>query len=192
LVPTFNRHVPPAVHDFERLAFLFTLCSVLTSGDGQWSSPPCALKSNIGAGQIHRQRREIRDQQQAGISTVSGEELLARMLTKVDDLCAGRDRLVGEGRRKYPGTNKAIKGPIERRFRWAGLNARDGAREAARRKNGASAHQWRYIGYDDCRSAKGSRLRKSEATVTLQRRVIGASSQGLEPTIWWTIFPDSE
>src|SRR6267378_931082 len=28
LVPTFNRHVPLAVHDFERLAFLFTLCSV--------------------------------------------------------------------------------------------------------------------------------------------------------------------
>ena len=67
--------------------------------------------------QIHRQRREIRDLQRAGISTVSAEELLARMLTKVDDLCAARDRLVGEGRRKYPGTNKAINGPIERRFR---------------------------------------------------------------------------
>jgi hypothetical protein len=67
--------------------------------------------------QIHRQRREIRDLQQAGISTISAEELLARMLTKVDNLCAERDRLVGEGRRKYPGTNKAINGPIERRFR---------------------------------------------------------------------------
>ena len=67
--------------------------------------------------QIHRQRGEIRDLQRAGISTVSAEELLARMLTKVDDLCAERDRLVGEGRRKYPGTNKAINGPIERRFR---------------------------------------------------------------------------
>jgi hypothetical protein len=39
------------------------------------------------------------------------------MLNKVDDLCAERDRLVGEGRQKYPGTNKAINGPIERRFR---------------------------------------------------------------------------
>jgi len=67
--------------------------------------------------QIHRQRREIRDLQRAGISTVSAEELLARMLNKVDDLCAERDRLVGEGRRKYPGTDKAIHGPIERRFR---------------------------------------------------------------------------
>jgi hypothetical protein len=84
---------------------------------GLWRcSPPCALKSNI-CRNIHRQRREIRDLQQAGISTVSAEELLARILTKVDDLCAERDRLVGEGRRKYPGTNKAINGPIERRFR---------------------------------------------------------------------------
>jgi hypothetical protein len=67
--------------------------------------------------QIHRQRREIRDLQRAGIPTVSAEELLARMLIKMDELCAERDRLVGEGRRKYPGTNKAINGPIERRFR---------------------------------------------------------------------------
>jgi hypothetical protein len=67
--------------------------------------------------QIHRQRREIRDLQLAGIPTVSAEELLARMLSKVDHLCAERDRLVGEGRRKCPGTNKAINGPIERRFR---------------------------------------------------------------------------
>ena len=48
---------------------------------------------------------------------VSAEELLARMQTKVDELVVERDRLVGEQRRKYPGTNKAINGPIERRFR---------------------------------------------------------------------------
>ena len=47
--------------------------------------------------QIHRQRREIRDLQRAGIPTVSAEELLARMLTKVDDLCTERDRLVAFG-----------------------------------------------------------------------------------------------
>src|SRR5712675_1508641 len=35
LVPTFNRHVSLAVHDFERLALLFTLCSV--SGLWKWS-----------------------------------------------------------------------------------------------------------------------------------------------------------
>jgi hypothetical protein len=67
--------------------------------------------------QIERQRREIRDLQRAGVSTVSAEELLARMLAKVDELCAERDRRVGEERRKYPGTSKVINGPTERRFR---------------------------------------------------------------------------
>ena len=64
-----------------------------------------------------RQRGDIRSLQRAGISTTSAEELLARMLAKVDELCAERDRLVGEQRRKYPGTNKVINGTIERRFR---------------------------------------------------------------------------
>jgi hypothetical protein len=67
--------------------------------------------------QILRQRKEIRDLQRAGISTKSAEELLTRMLAKVDGLCSERDRLIGEQRRKYPGTNKVINGPIERRFR---------------------------------------------------------------------------
>jgi hypothetical protein len=67
--------------------------------------------------QIHRQRGEIRQLQQVGIPIKSAEELLARMLSKVDDLCAERDRQVGDQRRKYPGTNKVINGPIERRFR---------------------------------------------------------------------------
>jgi hypothetical protein len=67
--------------------------------------------------QIHRQRKEIRDLQRAGIPTGSAEQLLARMLSKVDELCVERDRQVGEARRKYPGTNKVINGAIERRFR---------------------------------------------------------------------------
>jgi hypothetical protein len=67
--------------------------------------------------QIQRQRKDIRSLQRGGISTKSAEELLARILSKVDELCAERDRQVGEHRRKYPGTNKAIHGPIERRFR---------------------------------------------------------------------------
>jgi hypothetical protein len=66
---------------------------------------------------VGRQRREIQALQKAGISTVSAEELLARMLAKVDELCAERDHLVGEQRRKYPGTNKVINGPAERRYR---------------------------------------------------------------------------
>jgi hypothetical protein len=54
---------------------------------------------------------EIRDLQRAGIPTKSAEELLARMQTKVDELCAERDRLVGESRRKYKGKDKYILGP---------------------------------------------------------------------------------
>jgi hypothetical protein len=67
--------------------------------------------------QILRQRREIKDLQRAGIPTKSAEELLERMQTKVDGLCADRDRLVFEKRVKYPGTDKVINGPIERRIR---------------------------------------------------------------------------
>jgi hypothetical protein len=67
--------------------------------------------------QILRQRKEIQDLQRAGISTSSAAELLGRMQRKVDRLCIERDRLIGEQRRKYPGTNKVINGPIERRFR---------------------------------------------------------------------------
>jgi len=67
--------------------------------------------------QILRQRKEIRDLQRAGIPTLAAEELLGRMQGKVDGLCVERDRLIGEQRRKYPGTNKVINGPIERRFR---------------------------------------------------------------------------
>ena len=61
--------------------------------------------------QILRQRREIRDLQRAGIPTKSAEDLLARMQTKVDELCVERDRLVGESRRKYAGRDKFILGP---------------------------------------------------------------------------------
>ena len=61
--------------------------------------------------QIAPQRKEILNLQRAGISTKSAEELLARMLSKVDELCAERDRLVGESRRKYEGKDKFILGP---------------------------------------------------------------------------------
>ena len=61
--------------------------------------------------QIARQRKEILNLQRAGISTKPAEELLARMLAKVDELCAERDRLVGESRRKYDGKDKFLLGP---------------------------------------------------------------------------------
>jgi hypothetical protein len=43
--------------------------------------------------QVHRQRGEIRQLQRSGISTAAAEALLERMLDKIDDLCAERDKL---------------------------------------------------------------------------------------------------
>jgi hypothetical protein len=66
--------------------------------------------------QILRQRKEIQTLQREGISSMSAEALLQRMQDKVDGLCQERDRLVGEGRRKYAGTDKVINGtPSTRR-----------------------------------------------------------------------------
>ena len=42
---------------------------------------------------VNRQRREIMQLQRAGLPTTSAEALLDRMLNKIDDLCAERDRL---------------------------------------------------------------------------------------------------
>jgi hypothetical protein len=52
--------------------------------------------------QVQRQRGEIRQLQRAGIPTGSAEALLDRMLNKIDDLCAERDRL----NKVQPGHNK--------------------------------------------------------------------------------------
>jgi hypothetical protein len=66
--------------------------------------------------QIARQRKDILRLQRAGIDIGAAEALLARMLEKVDGLVAERDTLVGEQRRKYPGTDKVINGtPASRR-----------------------------------------------------------------------------
>ncbi|QDM27557.1 hypothetical protein FNL56_16590 [Tardiphaga sp. vice304] len=66
--------------------------------------------------QITRQRKDMLRLQRAGIDIGAAETLLARMQEKVDGLVAERDTLVGEQRRKYPGTNKAINGtPASRR-----------------------------------------------------------------------------
>lgn len=43
--------------------------------------------------QLGRQRKEILQLQRAGISTISADALLERMLEKIDELCAERDRL---------------------------------------------------------------------------------------------------
>ena len=43
--------------------------------------------------QVQRLRGEIRELQHSGIASTSAEALLDRMLKKIDDLCAERDRL---------------------------------------------------------------------------------------------------
>ena len=52
--------------------------------------------------QVLRLRGEIRQLQYSGISSASAEALLDRMLDKIDDLCAERDRL----KQEQPGLNK--------------------------------------------------------------------------------------
>jgi hypothetical protein len=58
-----------------------------------------------------RNTKTVSTIQRAGISTLPAEALLARMQATVDNLCAERDKLGGEQRVKYPGTDKVIKGP---------------------------------------------------------------------------------
>jgi hypothetical protein len=52
--------------------------------------------------QVGRQRKEILQLQRAGISTASAELLLDRMHTKIDGLCAERDRL----KKQMPGPTR--------------------------------------------------------------------------------------
>ena len=53
--------------------------------------------------------------------TLDIDEMTALLATQPEDrdhggLVAERDRLLGEQRRTYPGTNKFVREPIERRF----------------------------------------------------------------------------
>lgn len=63
---------------------------------------------------ILAQRKEILALHKAGKPTAEAEALLTRMLDKVDELGRQRDRLRGDELRKYPGTNKAIRGTQRR------------------------------------------------------------------------------
>ena len=68
--------------------------------------------------QISRQRKEMLQLQRAGVGTASAETLLARMLAKVDDLCAERDRQVRAAKEGPTyASGKPIKGtPANRRM----------------------------------------------------------------------------
>jgi hypothetical protein len=59
--------------------------------------------------QVGRQRKEILQLQRAGLSTASAEALLERMLNKIDELCAERDRL--KASLPHPSKSKVIGGP---------------------------------------------------------------------------------
>ncbi|MDB5616032.1 hypothetical protein [Tardiphaga sp.] len=67
--------------------------------------------------QIRRQRKDIQQLAEAGVSTTSADALLARMQEKVDGLCTERERLNGEERLKRPtyASGKVINGPTVRR-----------------------------------------------------------------------------
>jgi hypothetical protein len=52
--------------------------------------------------QVQRLRSEIRQLQHSGVSSASADALLDRMLNKIDELCAERDRL----KKEQPGHNK--------------------------------------------------------------------------------------
>jgi hypothetical protein len=60
--------------------------------------------------QVRRQRKDILRLQRAGISTTSAEELLQRMLDKIDGVCAQRDegRTAASGKWKSPGRSKMV------------------------------------------------------------------------------------
>jgi hypothetical protein len=76
--------------------------------------------------QVLRQRGEIRQLQRAGISTVSAEALLERMLNKIDELCTERDRL------------KREQGSPMRGESWVDVHG-DRTAQMVRRKSGSSA-----------------------------------------------------
>ena len=66
---------------------------------GQWSAMGLDhVRSEIEhmRVQLGRQRKEILQLQRAGIPTASAVLLVQRMLAKIDDLCAERDRLKAE------------------------------------------------------------------------------------------------
>lgn len=46
--------------------------------------------------QVRYQRRDIQTLSRAGLSTASAEELLARMESRIDELCEQRDHKKGE------------------------------------------------------------------------------------------------
>jgi hypothetical protein len=70
------------------------------------------LRNEIGRmrTQIIRQRKEIRDLERGGHSTKSANELLERMLTRTDGMCAERDGQLKEQKLNVPAPTKPPRG----------------------------------------------------------------------------------
>ena len=64
--------------------------------------------------QIGRQKRDLAQLRQLGLDTAAAEELLARMMAKVEQLRAERDRLKVAKAKTYPGSTKVIRGAQRR------------------------------------------------------------------------------
>ena len=64
--------------------------------------------------QLSRQRRDIRDLENAGIDATSAKALLLRMVEKVAALRLQRDQELWMDQPKYPGTDKCIRGTQRR------------------------------------------------------------------------------
>ena len=64
--------------------------------------------------QIGRQKRGIAQLRQHGLDTTAAEELLARMMAKVQEVRAERDQLKAAQARTYPGSTKVIRGAQRR------------------------------------------------------------------------------
>jgi hypothetical protein len=56
--------------------------------------------------QVYRQRKDILQLQRAGICTASAELLLARMHTRIDELCSERERQ----KKELPSKSKVLGG----------------------------------------------------------------------------------
>jgi hypothetical protein len=124
--------------------------------------------------QVGRQRKEILQLQRAGIGTASAELLLGRMLAKIEDLCAERDRQE-EG------------SPTQGRLA-AGVG--DGrAPEMARREGGQLAMDQRARRTTSASHTRGlllstlSRRSPSRSTSTQRRRWATAITFSTNPTV---------
>jgi hypothetical protein len=72
---------------------MFMVCTIVIRVESIMGLDHVRSEIDFMRAQVGRQRKEILQLQRAGISTASAELLLTSMLTKIEGLCAERDRL---------------------------------------------------------------------------------------------------